>query len=510
MSTFQVVSLMGEEFSSPILKNSVFVYMVLNGEEQAAWYERKDKMYVKEKKGWFKHVDFMLFDLLLIEFIFMLSYYIRHGTYFFYHAKIYQEMAVALVVFHIFIVFFMESYQGILKRGHMVELKSVVKYNTVLFAGLMSYMMFRKNTGEYSRLTLILFFLLDCMAMYVSHEIYKKYLRSRKVSIRKLQCMILVTDSSQADLLVERIRKNEIGSTRLIGIVLLDREATGQKIQGVPVVADRKTMYEYARVHVIDEVLIHADMAEVETVIDNFMYMGITVHIDLESILKVENGIINNVNTISVLTTSINTVTARQVFLKRCLDISVSLIGIFVTLFAMVIFGPVIYFQSPGPVFFTQERVGKNGRRFRIIKFRSMYMDAEERKKELLSQNEMQGFMFKMSDDPRIIPIGKFLRKTSMDELPQFFNILRGDMSLVGTRPPTVDEYEKYDLAHKSRLATKPGLTGMWQVSGRNDITDFNEVVKLDNEYIRNWNLGLDMKIIWKTIGVVLKGRGAE
>lgn len=238
--------------------------------------------------------------------------------------------------------------------------------------------------------------------------------------------------------------------------------------------------------------------------------MGITVHIDLESILKVENGMVNRVNNISVLTTSINSVSAKQIFLKRCIDICASMVGILVTIPAMIIFGPIIYIQSPGPIFFTQERIGKNGRHFRIIKFRSMYIDAEERKKELLAQNEMQGFMFKMTDDPRITPIGKFLRKTSIDELPQFFNILRGDMSLVGTRPPTVDEYEQYELVHKSRLATKPGLTGMWQVSGRSEIKDFNDVVKLDNEYIRNWSLSLDLKIIWKTISVVLRGRGAE
>ena len=180
------------------------------------------------------------------------------------------------------------------------------------------------------------------------------------------------------------------------------------------------------------------------------------------------------------------------------------------TLIATLIFGPIIYFQSPGPVFFTQERVGRNGRRFKIIKFRSMYADAEERKTELLAQNEMQGLMFKMEDDPRVTPIGRFLRRTSIDELPQFFNILRGDMSLVGTRPPTVDEYEKYDSVHKSRLATKPGLTGLWQVSGRSQITDFDEVVRLDNEYIRNWSLWLDLKILWKTVAVVLRRKGAK
>ena len=139
-----------------------------------------------------------------------------------------------------------------------------------------------------------------------------------------------------------------------------------------------------------------------------------------------------------------------------------------------------------------------------------MYADAEERLKDLMAQNKMQGLMFKMDNDPRITPIGAFIRKTSIDELPQFFNILKGDMSLVGTRPPTVREWEQYNLRHRARLAIKPGLTGMWQVSGRSDITDFDEVVALDLQYIQNWSIKLDIKIILKTVWVVLASRGAE
>lgn len=137
-------------------------------------------------------------------------------------------------------------------------------------------------------------------------------------------------------------------------------------------------------------------------------------------------------------------------------------------------------------------------------------MDAEERKKELMDQNEMEGLMFKMKDDPRIFPFGHFLRKSSIDELPQFINVLKGEMSLVGTRPPTVDEYEKYEMGHKKRLSIKPGLTGMWQVSGRSNITDFEEVVKLDTKYILEWNLGLDLKILLKTVLVVLGKEGSK
>ena len=191
------------------------------------------------------------------------------------------------------------------------------------------------------------------------------------------------------------------------------------------------------------------------------------------------------------------------------MDIAGGIIGMILTGILTIILAPIIYIQSPGPVFFSQERVGRNGRKFKIYKFRSMYPDAEERKKELMEKNKMQGLMFKMDDDPRIIPIGKFIRKTSLDEFPQFFNVLKGDMSLVGTRPPTVDEYEQYETHHRVRLAAKPGLTGMWQVSGRSDIVDFEEVVALDKKYIEEWNIGLDIRILLETVKVVLTGKGS-
>jgi lipopolysaccharide/colanic/teichoic acid biosynthesis glycosyltransferase len=136
-----------------------------------------------------------------------------------------------------------------------------------------------------------------------------------------------------------------------------------------------------------------------------------------------------------------------------------------------------------------------------------MYADAEERKKELMDKNEMNGLMFKMDNDPRVTPIGRILRKTSLDEFPQFYNILKGDMSLVGTRPPTLDEFKDYTYYHKKRLSFRPGLTGMWQVSGRNDITDFEEIVKLDIEYIDDWSLLLDLKILFKTLVMAFKGK---
>ena len=179
-----------------------------------------------------------------------------------------------------------------------------------------------------------------------------------------------------------------------------------------------------------------------------------------------------------------------------------------ITAVVMLFIAPAVKLEAPGPLIFKQKRVGKNGRYFYIYKFRSMYIDAEERKKELMAQNEMNGLMFKMKDDPRITKVGKFIRKTSIDELPQFINVLKGDMSLVGTRPPTVGEFKQYKGHHKRRLSMKPGITGMWQAYGRNSVMDFDEVVKMDLEYIDNWSILLDIKILFKTVATVFTNHG--
>ena len=197
--------------------------------------------------------------------------------------------------------------------------------------------------------------------------------------------------------------------------------------------------------------------------------------------------------------------------MENFFDIIGSIVGCILTVLISIVIGPIIYIKSPGPILFSQIRVGKNGRPFKIYKFRSMYIDAEERKKELMEQNKIKdGFMFKVDDDPRIIKgIGSFIRKTSLDEFPQFWNVLKGDMSMVGTRPPTLDEYEKYSPHHKRRLSMLPGITGLWQISGRSNITDFEEIVRLDTQYIENWSLELDIKIIAKTILRIFKNEDA-
>jgi exopolysaccharide biosynthesis polyprenyl glycosylphosphotransferase len=193
-----------------------------------------------------------------------------------------------------------------------------------------------------------------------------------------------------------------------------------------------------------------------------------------------------------------------QLIIKRTMDVIGGVIGLLGTALLLPFLALAIKLESPGPIFFSQNRVGKGGRNFRIVKFRSMYADAEQRKQELMEHNIHQGALFKMENDPRITKVGRFIRKTSLDEFPQFWNVLKGDMSLVGTRPPTRDEVDEYEDHHFRRISIRPGLTGLWQVSGRNEITDFDEIVALDVKYIKNWGIWVDIKIILRTVGVVV------
>ena len=195
--------------------------------------------------------------------------------------------------------------------------------------------------------------------------------------------------------------------------------------------------------------------------------------------------------------------------LKRFFDIVLSLLALIVLMPFFVILAIIIKVTSPGPIFFVQTRVGYFGRHFRFYKFRSMYQDAEQRKKALMAQNQSaDGVIFKMKHDPRITPIGRIIRKTSIDELPQFFNVLFGDMSLVGPRPPLPSEVQQYTLEDRKRLNVKPGLTCLWQIRGRSDIP-FKEQVKLDKEYIHSRSLKSDLLILLRTVPAILSGRGA-
>ena len=303
-----------------------------------------------------------------------------------------------------------------------------------------------------------------------------------------------------------------------MGVVFLGEHVEEGEINGVPVISDSEEAYlEYATLHVVDEVFIQLDSIQkkeslLKNMILEFEKMGIVVNLNLDLFNLGLTGEkrIYSLEDYHVVAFSSRLFDYRMVLVKRLIDICGALVGLVLTFAIGIFLAPVLLLESPGPLIFKQKRVGVNGRIFDFYKFRSMYKDAEARKKELMAQNEMQGLMFKMENDPRITKVGAFIRKTSIDELPQFWNVLKGDMSLVGTRPPTLDEYQQYSYYQKRRISFRPGITGLWQVSGRSDITDFDEIVKLDLEYIDNWSLLLDFKIIFKTILVVFRGSGAR
>lgn len=398
-----------------------------------------------------------------------------------------------------------------MRRGYFEELKHTIQHVTGVVVGMFVYMFLFKITEEYSRIVVIAFWGLSIVCIYTERLLMKKVIRHRAQKSKNQEYLLVVSKYEDVIAFIDKYEKNNYSNTVIKGLAIVDGNMAGQEIEKIPVVTDKDNLLEFVRTNVVDEVMMNLNTEWGNEIVNQLVNMGVTVHVNLNKIeTNYPNCMVEKLGGFNVLTTCINVATDRQLFLKRLMDLLGGIVGMIICAIAFLFVAPVIMIQSPGPILFKQERVGKNGRKFKIYKFRSMYMDAEERKKELMSQNEMQGLMFKVQNDPRIFPFGHFIRNTSIDELPQFWNVLKGEMSLVGTRPPTVDEFEKYALYHKSRLAAKPGITGMWQVSGRSDITDFEEVVRLDNEYIRNWSLRMDIKIILKTIKVVLKREGSR
>lgn len=469
-------------------------------------------MYKREKNSFMKHIDFTIVDLLALQVSLILAFWMRFGFDNPYVNDDYMRLAIVLILIDICVVFLSESYTGILRRGNIQEFKSVIVHSTTVFLGIVVYMYGMKLSAIYSRKLLFTFWILSAVIELIGHVLLKNHIRKKMLRARNLASMIVVTTEDEAIGCLREFEGLPYRDYEITGLVIVDRDRVGEKIRGVPVVACADSFLEYVKKNVVDEVFILGNTrSSSEALADELLELGVTVHFSLvhESSLR-PNKVVEKYGRYMVLTTSMRIASRRELLVKRTVDILGSLVGLIIMAIAFLIFAPIIKVQSPGPIFFSQIRIGRNGRKFRFYKFRTMSVNAEELKKNLAAENEMQGLMFKMEDDPRIFPIGKFMRKYSIDELPQFWNVLKGEMSLVGTRPPTVDEFEQYEAHHKARLGIKPGLTGMWQVSGRNKVTNFEEVVALDTSYITNWSLGLDLKILFKTIQVVLSGRGAS
>ena len=472
-------------------------------------------MYKKENNSWLKHIDFVILDILCLQLAFILAYEIRVAKGIPYLNPLYENMAFVLVIFQLLVSFFWESFSGVLRRGFLIEMKCMIEHEICVMLLAVLYLFMSQQGVMYSRGAFTIMCTLYFFIAYAARIGWKKVIRSRKFAEGEKRSILIITTDAEAANVVKALRGDSYGTYHLAGVALLDKNKTGSMIQRVPVVAGADDVTAYIHKNWVDEVFFalpeHVDIPK--KIMKDCNRMGVVTHVQLAALNELgKNQVVEEIAGYMVLSSSINIVSSWQLLVKRLMDIAGGLVGCIFTGIIYIFIAPIMKVKSPGPVFFSQVRMGKNGKPFKIYKFRSMYMDAEERKKELMEKNNIKdGLMFKMDDDPRIIKgIGHFIRKTSLDELPQFWNILKGDMSLVGTRPPTMDEWDKYELHHRRRLAIKPGLTGMWQVSGRSEITDFEEVVELDTKYIEQWSIGLDIKILFKTVTVVFTGSGAK
>lgn len=471
-------------------------------------------MYQKKKE--IEKILILLLDIVCIVASFFAGCFIRFGRL--RNTGIDDEMQLSLfliLLIYMGLSLVMDMYHHFFQRGYLEEFREVIKAEVSTFIITVTVLYLLHRASAPSRLALGYFLIINSVMTYVVRIVFKqlmvKYYSRSLYSSR----LLVITNSRRAEGIVDNILKYNEWYRQIVGIALTDDSET-REVDGIPVVAYTDSLLGYVirnnvdEIFIIDESLIGTDL--LKAWISEFGQMGIDVNVNISEFDIEYTGkkTLNRVGKYAVVTFARNIFSNRQLALKRTLDIVGSLVGMLILGIATIFVAPAIKLDSPGPVFFGQTRVGKNGRRFTFYKFRSMYVDAEERKKELMDRNEVKGLMFKMEDDPRITKVGKFLRRTSIDELPQFWNILKGDMSLVGTRPPTEDEFEQYGIEHKGRLSMTPGLTGLWQISGRSDIRDFDEVVKLDMEYIDNWTIWKDIKILFLTVKVVFTGKGSR
>lgn len=413
---------------------------------------------------------------------------------------------------HLFLYLIFDLYKNTIENyGHLskrVMVKMLIAFTLkVLFFGSAMYYGQAGVSPVYAFTHIFISFLL----ILISRKVVRILMFREEEQDVATRDILVVGQSPKGIEYINEIQKYSYLNLKIVGYINIKEPST---YDGVAHLGGLEDLESIVKAYVIDEIAVARPLSydyRLLELLDKCQDMGITVSMLLETRndkrVHTQVAMVGDIPTLKFHSVSLN---ESQLFMKRVLDLVGSLAGILLFGIAYIIFGPLIKLETPGPVLFKQDRVGRNGRVFKIWKFRSMGIDAEARKKELLASNEMSGNMFKMQDDPRVTRIGRFIRRTSIDELPQFFNVFKGDMSLVGTRPPTVSEVQHYQRHHLKRISITPGITGKWQISGRSDIQDFEEVVRLDSDYIADWNVWDDIKILFKTIEVVLKKSGSS
>lgn len=476
-------------------------------------------MYKKRKTGWLEHFDFKILDVVVLLAVFSLTI-VRHTQFTMMELV---SSVIILVLFEFLFDIVTEYHRGIMYRGVLKEFALSVVNMGVSCGVIVLYLTYIAKQ-QLDQETAYTFFLASMGIDYIAKVLYKELVKKGLSIYNSKRKMILIAMDDNIDQFVQSVQKHSFGQVEISGIVIIEsqRYKVGDSIMGYPFISEIDDLPDYLLNQWIDEVFMNLPSRRAPRgVIEKLTEMGITTHRAIDFRIDEDNNkMVETVAGYTCLTESVRIMQSNQFFAKRLMDIVGGFVGSIMTIIITIFIAPLIFITDPGPIFFTQPRIGKGGRVFKMIKFRSMYKNAEERKAELMKHNTVSdGMMFKMDNDPRILGsgsdgtkkgIGWFIRKFSIDEFPQFFLVLTGHMSLVGTRPPTLDEWERYSSWHRARMAIRPGITGMWQTNGRSDITNFEEVVNLDMEYIRNMSVWFDIKLIFKTIKNQFIGKGAK
>jgi len=403
------------------------------------------------------------------------------------------------------------------RPGSFVSFERLFKalLNAQIFGGLLLLSaMYLTKSEDVSRLLLQGFLILSAAGLAAERVGLKLFLDYRAAHSRKkgVWHVLLVGDPARAQQYLRLLAERPHWGVRVAGIERLNGNGNGNG-NGASGHLVAKSWERVLNKYVVDEVVAVCPWQEAALLDDlagACTERGVIFRIMVEMPpLRVGRYTVDDIGQGSYMV-SIETVPQEMLYLaaKRLLDIAGALVGLLMCGLVFPFYALWLKMVSPGPVLFRQERLGRNGRRFVMYKFRTMCNDAEKKLGDLMARNEMSGAIFKIRDDPRIIPGGFFMRATHLDELPQFFNVLKGDMSLVGTRPPIPAEAEQYQARHYRRLSMRPGLTGFWQLSGNKQVNDFDEVVSLDCKYIDNWSLWLDAKLLLRTCAGIFKAEG--
>lgn len=494
-------------------------------------------MYKQKVRGWSQHIDFMLLDnLCAFASLLIASLIVEQKAVL--SSPSFWWIVLETMLVNLFLMIALDTYHSVLHHTPWDEMGRLLSQTGYLVLILLIFQLLNPTPELNLSKIMLLALCIYIPSCYFVRQTYKQFLKKHHILNR--HSLLIALEASQITSVVPRILRSNYGAYRFTGFAIMGKNPSEDEarkairalrkqypeVETIPIVATTDTLEQYLTNNWVDEVYLDvppkADLPV--DLINRLMLMGITIHTALTNLDDIESRH-KNVEWICghlTITTSLGYITGRDVFLKRLMDIVGGIVGSLFTILLIPFVGLAIWISDPGPIFFKQTRIGENGKKFQMYKFRSMYMDAEKRKKQLAKESGQEDqLMFKLEHDPRIIGqkelpngkwkkgIGGWIRDLSLDEFPQFFNVLKGEMSLVGTRPPTVDEWDRYEPFHRSRMSTRPGITGLWQVSGRSMIRDFDTVVRLDREYIENWSLRQDIHILFKTVWVVLSRKGA-